>query len=90
MIESGSIVELSNNKKYIITDSTIENGSVYYLSLEVDNDTEIPTENDVFFKQTENNTLTPITNESDIDFLKNIFVNKFLSSYLVENKVSEN
>lgn len=90
MIESGSIVELSNNKKYIITDSTIENGSVYYLSLEVDNDTEIPTENDVFFKQTENNTLTPITNESDIDFLKNIFVNKFLSSYLVESKVSEN
>ena len=90
MIESGSIVELSNNKKYIITDSTIENGSVYYLSLEVDNDTEIPTENDVFFKQTENNTLTPITSESDIDFLKNIFVNKFLSSYLVENKVSEN
>lgn len=90
MVESGAIVELSNNKKYIITDSSIENGSVYYLTLEVDNDTEIPTEESVFFKQTENNTLTPITNENDIDFLKNVFVNKFLNSYLEENKVSDN
>ena len=30
MIESGSIVSLSNNKKYMITDSTYENGILYY------------------------------------------------------------
>lgn len=82
MIESGSIVELSNNKKYIITDSSIENGNIYYLSLEVDYNTEMPKDESVFFKQTTNNSLTPITNEDDIDFLKNVFVNKFLSNYI--------
>ena len=85
MIESGSIVELSNNKKYIITDSSIENGNVYYLTLELDFNTEMPKEESVFFKQTENNTLTPVTNENDVDFLKTIFVNKFLASYMEEN-----
>ena len=35
MIESGLIVELSNNKKYIITDSTLENGKVYYQAKKV-------------------------------------------------------
>ena len=79
MIESGLIVELSNNKKYIITDSSIENGKVYYLALEVDYNTEVPTDESIFFEHGENNTLIPIKNESDIDFLKTIFVNKFLS-----------
>ena len=87
MIENGSIVELSNNKKYIITDSSIENGSVYYLSLEVDYDTEMPKDESIFFKQTDNNTLTPIINENDIDFLKNVFVNKFLSNY-IDNEIN--
>ena len=32
MIESGVVVELSNNKKYIISDSTLENNKVYILS----------------------------------------------------------
>lgn len=82
MIESGSIVELSNNKKYIITDSSMENGSTYYLALEVDYNTEIPKENSMFFKHGENNTLVPVMNESDIDFLKTIFVNKFLESVI--------
>ena len=50
MIEIGSIVELSNNKKYIMTDSSIENGSVYYLALEVDYQTEMPKEDSIFFK----------------------------------------
>lgn len=82
MIESGSIVELSNNKKYIITDSSMENGSTYYLALEVDYNTEVPKENSMFFKHGENNTLVPVMNESDIDFLKTIFVNKFLESVM--------
>lgn len=80
MIENGSIITLSNNKKYMITDSTVEDGNIFYLTLEVDNITELPTEESVFFKQTVNNTLIPINNINDIDFLKNIFVNKFLEN----------
>lgn len=80
MIEIGSIVELSNNKKYIITDSSVENGKMYYLTLEVDYNTEIPTENSMFFEQDSKNTLKLIKNEDDINFLKTIFVNKFLES----------
>lgn len=82
MIENGSIVELSNNKKYIITDSSLENGSVYYLALEADYNTEMPKEDSMFFKHGGNNTLIPVSNESDIDFLKAVFVNKFLNSML--------
>ncbi len=81
MIENGSIITLSNNKKYMITDSTVEDGNIFYLTLEVDNITELPTEESVFFKQTTNNTLIPINNINDIDFLKNIFVNKFLENF---------
>lgn len=81
MIENGSIITLSNNKKYMITDSTVEDGNIFYLTLEVDNITELPTEESVFFKQTDNNTLIPINNINDIDFLKNIFVNKFLENF---------
>lgn len=84
MIENGSIVELSNNKKYIMTDSSLENGSIYYLALEVDYETEMPKEDSMFFKHGDNNTLIPVTNESDIDFLKTIFVNKFLNSIMEE------
>lgn len=84
MIENGSIVELSNNKKYIITDSSIENGSIYYLALEVDYQTEMPKEDSMFFKQGENNTLIPVANDSDIEFLKTLFVNKFLDSVMAE------
>lgn len=81
MIENGSIITLSNNKKYMITDSTVEDGNIFYLTLEVDNITELPTEESAFFKQTTNNTLIPINNINDIDFLKNIFVNKFLENF---------
>ena len=84
MIEIGSIVELSNNKKYIMTDSSIENGSVYYLALEVDYQTEMPKEDSIFFKHGEKNTLIPVTNESDVEFLKTTFVNKFLNSLMTE------
>lgn len=81
MIESGSIVQLSNNKKYLITDSTIENNNIYYMTLEVDNESEIPTENSVFFEH-KDNTLIPINNENDIDFLKKVFINKFFKEYI--------
>lgn len=84
MIESGLIVELSNNKKYIITDSTIENGKVYYLALEVEYDTEIPKDESIFFEHGTDNTLIPIKEESDIEFLKTIFVNKFLNNVIEE------
>jgi len=78
MIESGVIVELSNNKKYIISDSTLENNKIYYLALELDK-LENPTDESIFFEHGSNNTLIPIKNENDIDFLKTIFVNKFLN-----------
>lgn len=84
MIENGSIIELSNEKKYMITDSSIEDGIVYYLSLVVDKISEIPTEESVFFKQIDQNKLVPITNPDDVDFLKTIFVNKFLQHYMNE------
>ncbi|MBQ3021166.1 MAG: hypothetical protein IJD92_02970 [Bacilli bacterium] len=80
MIENGTIVELSNNKKYILTDSVIENNHIYYLALEVDYKTEIPNENSMFFELKNNNILTPITDINDIDFLKIVFVNKFIEN----------
>ena len=86
MIENGSILELSNNKKYIITDSSLENCNIYYLSLEVDFDTEIPKDDTIFFKHTDNNTLTPVTNESDVEFLKTVFLNKFISNYMLDDE----
>ena len=85
MIETGMILELSNNKKYIITDSSIENGKIYYLTLELDYNTEVPTDNSIFFEQGEDNTLVPVKNENDIEFLKTIFVSKFLDNIIEEN-----
>ena len=84
MIETGTIVELSNHKKYIMTESTVEDGKIYYLALEVDYNTETPTDNSMFFEQYNNEFLLPIKNEDDIDFLKTIFVNKFLTEVLNE------
>ena len=82
MMEKGLIVELSNNKKYLITDSTYEDGKMYYLTLEVDYNTEVPTENSMFFALGEDETLMPITNEEDIEFLQTIFVTKFLDEVI--------
>lgn len=83
MIETGSIVELSNNKKYIITDSSIENNSIFYMALEVDYNTEKPLEKSMFF-QHKDDTLIPVTAEGDIEFLKTIFVDKFLKEVMNE------
>lgn len=84
MIENGSIVELSNNKKYIITESSVEDDKIYYLALEVDFQTEIPTEKSVFFEHSDEDTLILVKNEDDVEFLKTIFVNKFLDEVMEE------
>lgn len=77
MIEIGTIVELSNKKKYIITSSTIENFKTYYLALEVDYNTKEPKEESMFFEDAEDS-LIPIKSERDIEYLKTIFVDKFI------------
>lgn len=86
MIESGTIVELANKKKYIVTDGAEENGHVYYLTLEVDYDSEIPKEKSVFFEHV-NDTFIPVTNEADIIFLKQIFVDRFLNEYIDDETI---
>lgn len=83
MIETGTIVELENKKKYIITESSIEDGRVFYLTLEVDYKTELPKENSMFFEHV-NDTLIPVTEDGDIEFLKQIFVDKFLDEVMDE------
>ncbi len=85
MTEVGDLVELSNNKKYIIVDSSLEDGSLYYLALEVDNETELPKDKDngIFFKKGDNEgELIPVTDEADITFLKAIFLNNFLDDVM--------
>ena len=83
MIEVGSVVELENLKKYMITASSIENSKVYYLALEVDYDTLEPKEESLFFEETEEG-LLPITSERDIYFLRTIFVDNFIKETLNE------
>lgn len=83
MIEVGTIVELYNNKKYIITDSIKEYNNIYYLALEVDYDTEIPKENSVFLKHIDNE-LIQVDDGNIIDYLKQVFVDKFLKEVMSE------
>ena len=83
MIETGAIVELSNKKKYIITDSSVENSHIYYLALEVDYNTEVPRNSSVFFEHVDD-TLVPITADGDVEFLKTIFVNRFIKGFMDE------
>ena len=85
MIEIGSMIELSNNKKYIITASSNENFKTYYLALEVDNVTGEPKEESMFF-EANRDTLIPITVEQDVEYLRTIFVNKFIEENIIENK----
>ena len=87
MIETGTIVELSNKKKYIITDSSIENSHTYYLALEVDYNTEVQKNVSLFFEHVDDS-LIPVTNESDVEFLKTIFVDRFLKEFITEDQES--
>lgn len=82
MLEIGSVVELENKKKYIITASSVENSKTYYLAIEVDYETEDLKDETMFFEENEEG-LIPITNESDIIYLKTIFIDKFFES--IEN-----
>lgn len=85
MIETGTIVELSNNKKYIITDSSIENSHIYYMALELDYNKEIPTDKSMFFEHVDDS-LIPITKDGDVEFLKTIFVDRFLKVLMEEKE----
>ena len=81
MIETGTIVELANKTKYIITDSSMENTHIYYLALEVDYDTEEPKNESMFFEH-DGDSLIPVTEDGDVEFLKTIFVNRFLKEFM--------
>lgn len=88
MIEKGLVVELSNQKKYIIADSSREDGSVYYMALETDA-IGIPKENaeTVFFKQCDNqDELLPVTDENDLAFLQTVFIDKFINDLIEEGE----
>jgi len=59
------IVELENNKSYVMLDETVLNNIKYYLGLRLDQNEE-PTNNYLFFEETlegDNTFLTPIENE---------------------------
>jgi len=88
VLETGTIVELSNNKKYIITDSSIENSHTYYMALEVDYNTENPTDKSMFFEH-KDDMLIPVTADGDIEFLKTIFIDRFLKE-VMDNEMNEN
>lgn len=81
MIETGTIVELANKTKYIITDSSIENTHIYYLALEVDFETEEPKNVSMFFEHVDDS-LLPVTKDGDVEFLKTVFVNRFLKEFM--------
>lgn len=83
MIEKGSIVELENGKKYIITDSSIENQKTYYLALEVDYNTEELKDETMFFEDN-GDSLIPVISENDILYLKTIFIDKFIEENIDE------
>ena len=59
MIEIGTIVELENKKKYIISNSSVENQKTYYLAIEVDYNTNNLKEETMFF-QDAGDSLIPI------------------------------
>ena len=84
MLEEGSIIELSNNKKFIITDNVFYKNDLYYLSLEVDFNTLFPTDNTVIFKSRDNG-LIEVNDDSEKDILKEIFINKFINEYSNNN-----
>lgn len=74
------IVELSNNKSYVILEETVLNDSKYYLGLRL-NKNEEPTNNYLFFDETINNDntyLTPIENED----VKSVLLTSFTMNFL--------
>lgn len=74
------IVELSDNKSYIILEETILNNNKYYLGLRLNKNNE-PTNNYLFFEETINNNniyLTPIEDEN----IKSVLLTSFTMNFL--------
>lgn len=74
------IVELENNKSYVILDETLLSGNKYYFGLRL-NEKEEPTNNYLFFeeyKEDNNIFLTPIENENMKGLLLTAFTVNFL------------
>lgn len=75
------IIELENNKKYVLLDEKILNNVKYYFALRLDEQEE-PTNNYLFFEETklDNDTfLSPIDEEDD---MKGILLTAFTVNYL--------
>lgn len=74
------IVELENNKSYVLLDETLLNNTKYYLGLRV-NEKEEPTNNYLFFEESQegNDTfLAPITDDDMKGLLLTAFTVNFL------------
>ena len=74
------IVELENNRSYVLLDETLLNDTKYYFGLRV-NDKEEPTNNYLFFEESKegNDTfLAPITDEDMKGLLLTAFTVNFL------------
>lgn len=74
------IVELENNRSYVILDETLLNNSKYYFGLRL-NDKEEPTNNYLFFEESiENNDtyLTPIEDNN----IKSVLLTSFTINFL--------
>ena len=74
------IVELENNKSYVLLDETLLNNTKYYFGLRV-NEKEEPTNNYLFFEESKagNDTfLTPILDEDMKGLLLTAFTINFL------------
>jgi len=74
------IVELENNRKYVILDSKELNNINYYYGLRLDNN-EQPTNNYLFFKETKIDDdiyLTPVEDKK----IKSVLLTAFTISYL--------
>ena len=78
-----NIVELENNKKYVLLDNKVLNNVNYYYGLRLDTNEE-PTINYLFFEETVENEdvfLTPVEDEN----MKGLLLTAFTINYL--NKV---
>lgn len=74
------IVELENNKSYVILDETLLNNIKYYFGLRL-SDKEEPTNNYLFFEESKEGTdtfLTPIEDEDTKGLLLTAFTVNFL------------
>ena len=74
------IVELSNNKSYVILEETVLNDNKYYLGLKL-NKSEEPTNNYLFFEESINNDNTYLTPIEDED-VKSVLLTSFTMNFL--------